>query len=363
MTPEPLRIAMYTSSLPSSGRKPGGVDVLIDRLATKLTERGHDVSVWSYSGAPAGAVYGHVQLLPTNTATRQLARMLIAPARLNTISFGDAEVLHLHGDDWFYFSRGRPTVRTLYGSALYEMRYATRARRALSQAALVPLEALSCLLATDAYGMIPGDGPVHRLRGYLPGAATAAIGPSPARSAHPSVLFVGTWKGRKRGSLLRDEFVRGVLAAHPDAELWCVSDHCEATASVRWFKTPTDAELDQLYRRAWVFCLPSRYEGFGLPYVEAMARGLPVVATSNPGSRFITRDGIDGVLVRDACLGETLAGLLGDSARREALAAAGSRRAAEFTWERSAERHEAAYQSAIERFGARRRPPTIRRVG
>jgi glycosyltransferase involved in cell wall biosynthesis len=78
-----------------------------------------------------------------------------------------------------------------------------------------------------------------------------------------------------------------------------------------------------------------------------------VVATPNPGARFLTRDGVDGLLTSEASLGVTLARLLGDSAHRETLAAAGRRRAADFTWERCAERHEAAYQSAIDRFSAR----------
>lgn len=354
MTADPLRIAMYTSSLVQPGRKPGGVDVLINHLANTLSQRGHEVTIWSYSPPPPEALYRHEQLLPHSTATRQLARTLVAPLRLNRVLFGDAQIVHLHGDDWFFFRRDRPTIRTLYGSALYEMRHATRARRMISQAALVPLEALACLLATEAYGMIPGDGPVHRLRGYLPGAASADAGLASERSARPSVLFVGTWRGRKRGSLLRDEFQRHVLAAHPDAELWCVSDTCEESESVRWIKAPSDAQLEELYRRAWVFCLPSSYEGFGLPYVEAMARGLPVVATPNPGASFLTRDGRDGLLVADDQLGSTLAQLLGDAQRRAALTAAGRRRAAEFTWERAAERHEAAYRSAIERFCATR---------
>ena len=41
----------------------------------------------------------------------------------------------------------------------------------------------------------------------------------------------------------------------------------------------SDAELVDLYRSSWLFCLPSSYEGFGIPYAEAMANGCPVVAT------------------------------------------------------------------------------------
>jgi glycosyltransferase involved in cell wall biosynthesis len=83
-----------------------------------------------------------------------------------------------------------------------------------------------------------------------------------------------------------------------------------------------------------------------------MARGVPVVSTPNPGARYITREGRDGVLAADDQLGLALSELLGDAERRVALAAAGRKRAAEFTWELCAERHEAAYHTAIEAFGA-----------
>ena len=100
------------------------------------------------------------------------------------------------------------------------MRYATRTRRKIVQASLVPLEVLSCRLATEAYGMIPGDGPVHRLRGYLPGAAVASPAPPhDHRSPRPAAWFVGTGEGRKRGSVLWEAFGREVLTVLPEAAL------------------------------------------------------------------------------------------------------------------------------------------------
>ena len=57
-----------------------------------------------------------------------------------------------------------------------------------------------------------------------------------------------------------------------------------------------------------VFCLSSSYEGFGIPYAEAMASGLPVVATRNVGARYLTDRGRAGVLVDPPDLRPTLSG-------------------------------------------------------
>jgi glycosyltransferase involved in cell wall biosynthesis len=93
----------------------------------------------------------------------------------------------------------------------------------------------------------------------------------------------------------------------------------------------SDAELADLYRRAWIYASPSTYEGFGLPYLEAMACGTPVVATANPGSDELLDAGHYGLVPADEDFGRVVSDLLGDERLRCSLGAAGSRRAQEFS--------------------------------
>jgi glycosyltransferase involved in cell wall biosynthesis len=82
--------------------------------------------------------------------------------------------------------------------------------------------------------------------------------------------------------------------------------------------------------RADLFALSSRYEGFGNVLIEAMACGVPVVATSSPGTREIVRDGVNGLLVevhQPAALASALERVLLDHALRERLAAEARRSA------------------------------------
>jgi glycosyltransferase involved in cell wall biosynthesis len=107
--------------------------------------------------------------------------------------------------------------------------------------------------------------------------------------------------------------------------------------------------MAELYRSAWVFCMPSTYEGFGLPYVEAIASGTPVVTSSNPGAEEILGGGRGGLIVPDAEIGQALLQLLTSESRRSELAAAGLERARYFSWDAAIDRLEVIYREVATR--------------
>jgi glycosyltransferase involved in cell wall biosynthesis len=110
----------------------------------------------------------------------------------------------------------------------------------------------------------------------------------------------------------------------------------------------SDTELAALLRSAEIACVPSRYEGFSLPAVEAMACGTPLVASSAGALPEVV--GQAGILVPagdPAALAGALGALLDDPELRQALGAAGVRRARRYTWRRCAEATVMSYRKLL----------------
>jgi glycosyltransferase involved in cell wall biosynthesis len=109
-------------------------------------------------------------------------------------------------------------------------------------------------------------------------------------------------------------------------------------------------DLTALYAGASVFCFPSLEEGFGLPVLEAMAAGAPVVTSSATATADVAGDA--ALLVdpqRPEALAEALATLLDDPATAAELVLRGRARAEALRWDRAASATLAAYRSVLDR--------------
>jgi glycosyltransferase involved in cell wall biosynthesis len=117
------------------------------------------------------------------------------------------------------------------------------------------------------------------------------------------------------------------------------------------FTGPVPAEdLPALYNAADLFVYPSLYEGFGLPPLEAMACGTPVVTSNVSSLPEVVGDAALLVDPHDECaLTEAMARALSDTELRQDMRARGLERARHFSWERSARETLAVYEEAMER--------------
>ncbi|KHK99311.1 hypothetical protein LK09_03265 [Microbacterium mangrovi] len=345
-SPAPLRIAMISYYLPSESKI--GVGYQVHELANELARRGHHVDVFSPCGPVDGARYGHVHL--PLTGSLRTFRFAFTMRRQDLSSY---DVLHAHGEDYWMWRRRVPMhVRTLHGSCFEEALRIKGFGEKLRMVALGFTELLASVVADRTVLISPQTRRwTPWVRTVIPnGVDTTRFRPGdPAEKLpDPTVLFVGTWRGRKRGAELAQQFARDVLPAVPGARLRMVTQDApdQLPEGVTALGRLGDEELAAEFRRAWVFCLPSDYEGFGIPYAEAMSAALPVVATPNVGARYVTDEGRAGVLAPLDRIAEPIRRLLTDAAERERVGAAGLERSRTFDLSRVVSQYEEIYRSA-----------------
>lgn len=184
---------------------------------------------------------------------------------------------------------------------------------------------------------------------FRPDAAAGADLP-----AAPYVLYAASLHPRKNLAAVREAMARlaaegfahrlviagGAAPDRPDSsplELAAQAELRAAPGRVTRIREPSDVELAALMAGAAAFCLPSLYEGFGLTALEAMACGAPVIVSDRGALPEVVADAGIVTAPNATAVADALRRLLGDPQLAARLSAAGQRRAAAFTWARTAD--------------------------
>ncbi len=176
-----------------------------------------------------------------------------------------------------------------------------------------------------------------------PNAVDPAFIPRDTLSRGMYVLFVGAVQERKDPlAALAAAEAAGLplVVVGPEKESKLAAELRRRGADLRGYVP--QAELVELYAGAAALVLPSRYEGFGLPVLEAMACGTPVVATPDPALREVAGDA--AIFAEPARLGEAVRRAI---AERDRLREAGIERARAFSWAETARRTLAVYEELL----------------
>lgn len=175
------------------------------------------------------------------------------------------------------------------------------------------------------------------------------------------LLFVGTIEPRKnlltllrafenllKGTSLRPQLVIAGEKGWLTSELFTYVNARDFGDRLRWTGYASDQDLRALYSSCRAFIYPSIYEGFGLPPLEAMACGAPVISSNIPSIAEVL--GGAAVLISPTDvekLSQSIVDLWKNSNERKRLSEAGKARAAEFSWERTARLTRDVYMRAL----------------
>lgn len=166
-------------------------------------------------------------------------------------------------------------------------------------------------------------------------------------------LLVRAWRRARRH--MNDREVRLVVVARfppPDAlypDIKGLAGSLGLGESIRFVSSVAEEDKPALYRAALAFCFPSTYEGFGLPPLEAMASGVPVLAARATSLPEVLDDGAMLLPPNDEhAWADALEWLVDSDAARSELAQRGLRRAADFSWQSTAQKTVDVYREVLD---------------
>ncbi|MFN2556251.1 MAG: glycosyltransferase family 4 protein [Nitriliruptorales bacterium] len=358
---------------------PGGVQSHVHNLSERLRALGDEVLVVAPGTRPSSpsfrrrrashppapreggrdglAIVGASVEVPFNGSLAPVVLSPLAVRRaLTQLESFQPEVVHVHEPGVPVLSLGvalwgpTPMVGTFHSSSERELAYRTvsplvrraagrlAARLAVSRAA-VSYHARVLGLPAGSFREVPNGVDVARF------SSASSLGDL-TPDERPTLLFVGRLERRKGVEELLHAFVQ-LKSRRPDVRLLVVGDgperdRCQALLpsrlqpAVKFLGRVPDEDLPRILASADVFVAPSRGgESFGIVLLEAMAAGLPVVATALPGYGSLVRDGVHGRLVpaKDTrALADALDTLLANPELRRAMGGQGRESASQYDW-------------------------------
>lgn len=362
-----------------------GVEKVMLSHARHLAARGHEVHAVSsflqfprgeFTGLPAEETHQGVRIHRLNVRVRtphwRFSYLsnggLVIPGLTRLLARLDADIYHAHqiaapawahaaawvawwkGRKFFYSPHWHPSEAT-------ETAFSASIVRALNRLPLATARRIFHLTGRDFAGFAAEYPRADRSRfAVLHNGVEPPIAVPTLRSGRTfEVLFVGRVDSRIKGfDLLRAAFA---MARREDWRLTVigrVSDEtrasltCEFGPAVRVLGPVPEPRLEKAYAEADVFAMPSRYEGFGMPYIEAMRYGCAVIGTAVGGVPEVVPDGT-GLLVPPEdvpALAAALTRLADEPELRRRLGEAGRVWARRFHWDAIVDQLEESYRTA-----------------
>ena len=348
----PLRVALVVEQLWQ--QVPGGSGTYIVALARALQARA-DVAVTGIAARHRRAVpeLGTLLVDHSKLHRRALYGLWNAVGRPRAETLAAAPVDVVHATTWAVPGTRRPLVVTVHDLAFmhdpghFTKRGADYFRRSLVR---VHAEAAAVVVPSEATRIDCLEQGFDQARLYVvphgvevPRIAAADVATFRERHAliRPYILWTGTREPRKNLPRLVEAF-RLLRDSGADVDLVLVGpvgwgdQIAHAPDGVRVLGRLAEQDLHRAYAGAEVFCFPSLREGFGLPVLEAMAHGVPVVTSAGTSTAEIVGGPSAGVLVDPEDPAAIAAGLASALEHRNVLAAGAARRANRYSWVRAA---------------------------
>ncbi len=341
---------------------PGGVPEHIYHLSIELIKRGHEVLVLApemgkYEGTLPDVIrVGKAIPIIANRSSSRVAFSFDIQKRVRDIVRRKFDIVHIHG-----LVPVLPLLALKYSNsknvvtvhAAHERNIAYSISKGWLKRYVEKIDAriaVSEVAKKSIFPFFPGDYIIIP-NGIDTNRFNPEIEPLKEFEGKFNILFVGRFEQRKGLKYLLSAFPM-IVKEVPDARLIIVGSgylNIPESDNIVVRKSISSSLIPRFYASSDVFCSPAiGNESFGIVLLEAMASGVPLVASSIPGYRCVVRDGETGVLVEKQnpnSIAKAIIKIAKDKDLRNKLSKNGREYALKFSWDKIAERVEEVYMS------------------